>query len=317
MRALITGGGFVGQWLARELLARRAEVHVAGLSSSSDATVLTADERAAVHWTVADFRDTAAVDRAVEASQPDAVFHLAGVSFPPQAEREPEAAYEVNVLGAVRLLEAVERRRTAGQLDPVVLVVGSSVEYGRHAAEAMPLPETAELRPSSVYGATKVAQEIASLQAFRRTGMRVICTRSFNHSGVGHAPQYLLPSLVSRARRISSGAEKSLSIGNDAVRDYLHVSDVVSAYLSLIERGHAGEVYNVASGQGVSTHQLANDVLLRAGTAAEILTEPALVRASDIPTLIGSPAKLQRDTGWQPTKTYADIIDDLLHAEAD
>jgi len=317
MRALITGGGFVGQWLTRELLARRAEVYVAGLSLGSDATVLSADERSAVRWLAADFRDKAAVDRAVETSNPDVVFHLAGVSFPPHAERDPEMAYDVNVLGAVRLLESIERRRAPEGFDPVVLVVGSSVEYGRHDDADMPLPETAELRPASVYGASKAAQEIAGLQAFRRTGLRVICTRSFNHSGIGHAPQYLLPSLVSRARRILSGAETSLSIGNDAVRDYLHVSDVVTAYLSLVERGHAGEVYNVASGQGVSTHQLANDVLLRAGTAAEILTEPALVRASDIPTLIGSPAKLQRDTGWQPTKTYADIIDDLLHAEAD
>jgi GDP-4-dehydro-6-deoxy-D-mannose reductase len=75
-----------------------------------------------------------------------------------------------------------------------------------------------------------------------------------------------------------------------------------------------GEVYNVCSGEGVSVRQLAEDVLLRVGTTAEITTDPALVRGVDIHTLVGSPAKLQRATGWRPAKSRADIIDDLIHA---
>src|SRR6185369_3656203 len=134
------------------------------------------------------------------------------------------------------------------------------------------------------YAATKTAQEIAALQAFRRSGLRAICTRSFNHSGPGHERRYLLPSLVNRVQQIRGGSEPRLTLGNDVVRDYLHVSDVVTAYLLLAERGRAGEVYNVSSGRGVSVRQLANDILLRAGTTAEISTEPALVRTSDIPT---------------------------------
>jgi GDP-4-dehydro-6-deoxy-D-mannose reductase len=96
------------------------------------------------------------------------------------------------------------------------------------------------------------------------------------------------------------------------MRDYVHVDDVVDAYLSLAERGRPGESYNVASGRGVTARQLATDVLHRAGVRADISTDPALVRATDIPTLIGSPAKLARETGWAPRKTHLDIIDDLL-----
>jgi GDP-4-dehydro-6-deoxy-D-mannose reductase len=318
MRALITGGaGFVGQWLARALLRRGDHVVSASLQAEPAHSVLRADERANVEWVSADIRDTSQVDRAIEVSRPDAVFHLAGVSFPPDAERSPELTYDVNVLGAVRLLSAVNERRAAGALDPVVLVVGSGVQYGRHDNGEMPLAESADLQPLTVYGASKTAQEVAALQAFRHDGARVVCVRAFNHSGLGHSPQYLLPSLVSRARSIQQGDEQTLRLGNDVVRDYLHVEDVVSAYLSLAERGRAGEVYNVASGVGIRTVELAREVLLRAGVAAEISFEPALVRASDIPTLIGSPAKLARDTGWAPTKTHSDIIDDLLNAEAD
>jgi GDP-4-dehydro-6-deoxy-D-mannose reductase len=166
-----------------------------------------------------------------------------------------------------------------------------------------------------VYAASKSAQEIAALQAHRAHGLRVVCTRSFNHSGVGHGEEYLLPSLVRRVRSLARG--EPLALGNDVVRDYLHVADVADAYLALTERGTAGEVYNVASGIGLSVRRLAMDVLLRAGVDADISTEPSLVRPTDIPVLIGSPAKLTRDTAWTPRRTHTDIIDDLLHAAYD
>jgi GDP-4-dehydro-6-deoxy-D-mannose reductase len=215
------------------------------------------------------------------------------------------------------LLGAIQRRVASGMMNTVTLIVGSGMQYGQHAPSAMPLRETAEQRPVTTYAASKAAQEVAALQFFRAFGARVICTRSFNHSGIGHGGEYLLPSLVARARRIHRGDERRLALGNDVVRDYLHVTDVVSAYLLLVERGIAGEVYNVSSGHGVSARQLAEDVLLRVGAPVDISTDPALVRASDVPVNVGSPAKLKHDTGWTPVKTYADIIDDLLHAAKD
>jgi GDP-4-dehydro-6-deoxy-D-mannose reductase len=195
------------------------------------------------------------------------------------------------------------------------LLVGSATQYGSHEHAEMPLREEAEQRPADVYGASKAAQEIAALQFFRSEGLRVICTRSFNHSGPGHAAHFLLPALVSRvlALRRVPGAE--LRLGNqDSVRDYLHVADVVDAYLLLAEHGIPGDVYNVCSGDGVSVRQLATDVLQRAGVTADITTDAALVRGVDVPALVGSPAKLQRTTGWRPRRTRTDIIDDLIHA---
>ena len=103
-------------------------------------------------------------------------------------------------------------------------------------------------------------------------------------------------------------------LGNDVVRDYLHVSDVVRAYLLLGSHGTAGAVYNVASGQPVSVRELAADVLLRTNVRAEISTDPSLARSTDIPVLVGSPRRLMRDTGWTPLKTHGDIIDDLIHS---
>jgi GDP-4-dehydro-6-deoxy-D-mannose reductase len=314
-RALVTGGtGFVGQWLARLLLSEGFSVVALGLHPPP-AGILAPNEHRAVEWISGDIRDAEALERSLDRSGPDVIFHLAGVSFIPEAREAPTAAYDVNVLGAVRLLADVSRRRAAGDIDPIVLVVGSATQYGRHSNSAFPLVESAEQRPADVYAASKAAQEVAARQMQRAGDVRVICTRSFNHSGAGHPEHFLLPALVRRAMALRESGDAELRLGNrSSVRDYLHVADVVAAYLLLTRRGTPGEVYNVCSGEGVSAGELATEVLLRVGTTAEITTDPALVRGVDVPVLVGSPAKLQEATGWRPTRTRADIIDDLIHA---
>jgi GDP-4-dehydro-6-deoxy-D-mannose reductase len=317
-RVLLTGGGgFVGQWVARALIERGDDVTLAGLGSFDALSVLSEDEGRAVRWLTANLCVQDHVEAMLEAARPDVIVHLAGVAFPPEAERDPTGAYDINTLGVVRLLAAVARRRQAGAIDPTVIVIGSATQYGTHDAGEMPLTEDAAQRPATIYAASKAAQEIVALRDFYANCARVICTRSFNHSGVGHAGEYLLPSLVRRAKEKRAGAAAEISIGNDVVRDYLHVSDVASAYIALAERGRPGEVYNVCSGVGVTVRQLATDVLLRAGMSPDISTDPSLIRTTDIPVLIGSPAKLMRDTGWTPRKTHTDIIDDLLNAPTD
>ena len=287
----------------------------ASVSAATEAGLLTPAERGAIQWLSTDIRVTSDVRRAVETSNPEVVFHLAGLSYVPDAREAPELAYDVNVLGAVRLLTELNRHRLDSAVDPVVLVVGSATQYGKHDVAEMPLVEDAVQRPADVYGASKAAQEIVALQFFRANGMRVICTRSFNHSGLGHAAHFLLPALVRRVLALRGESRPALRLGNqDSVRDYLHVADVVEAYLLLVERGMPGEVYNVCSGDGVSVRELAADVLLRAGVIADITTDAALVRGVDVPALVGSPAKLRQATGWRPTHTRTDIIDDLLHA---
>ncbi len=304
-RVLVTGGtGFVGQWLTKALLAAGDDVTVTGLGPEPPSR--------RPQWIAADMRDATAVEQAIDQSRPDAIVHLAGISFPPEAERSPVAAYDVNVLGTIRLLTAVTARRAAGTMDPVVLIVGSGAQYGRHPEAAMPLDESAAQMPLSTYAASKAAQEIAALQAHRNSGVRVVCTRSFNHSGSAQTGDYVIPSLVARALRIRAGVEQTLKLGNDVIRDYLHVDDVVRAYLALLERGTPGDVYNVSSGRGVSVRQLATDVLLRVGATADISTDVALQRATDLPVLVGSHAKLTKDTGWAPQKTHLDIIDDVI-----
>jgi GDP-4-dehydro-6-deoxy-D-mannose reductase len=314
-RALVTGGhGFVAQWTIRALLERGWSVTAAGIGEPSRAGALDDRQQADVRWMSMDVTRHEEVAAAVDEAAPDVVLHLAAISHVPAATRDPGLAYEVNVVGTVRLLAEVERLRRAGRGDPLVLVVGSAEQYGRHDMAEMPLSEEAEQRPLTLYAASKAAQEVASLQAVRSEGLRVVCTRSFSHSGVGHGKEFLLPGMVRRALELPAAGGR-LTIGNeDTVRDFLHVSDVVDAYLSLIESGVAGEAYNVCSGEGLSVRALAQLVLQRVGVSADISSDATLSRPVDVPVQIGSNAKLRRATGWAPRHTREDIIDDLIHA---
>lgn len=312
-RALITGGaGFVGQWVARALLERGIGVTSVSQSARPEHPVLDPAEADAIRWVADDIRTATGLGAVVAEERPGTIFHLAGVSYVPAAQQSPLQAYDVNVMGLARLLGHVRALRAADGYDPTIVVVGSGEQYGRHDAAELPLQETAEQRPLTVYAATKAAQETIALQAARGEGLRVVATRSFNHSGPGHAPHFLLPALVRRAASLPPSGGR-LPLGNDFVtRDFLHVADVAEAYCRLAERGTPGEAYNVASGEGVTVRALAERVLQRLGITAEIVIDPSLVRPVDVPVLTGSPAKLQAATGWTPRRSRDAIIDDLI-----
>ena len=310
--ALVTGAaGFVGRRLVRALAGAGWRVTATAQQGDRDGGDLPS-----ATWLAGDVRNPDHLRAAIDVAEPDAIFHLAGISFVPAAAADPGYAAEVNAIAAARLVGLVAERRAAGTLDPVVLVIGSGEQYGRHDARDFPLVESAEQRPHTVYAATKVAQETFALQGWRGAEVRAIATRSFNHSGPGQADRFLLPGLVRRTRALRNAAPGTpLVMGNQTtVRDFLHVDDVVAAYIALAERGRPGEAYNVASGVGHSVGDLARRVLARAGVDAPVESDPALVRPAEVPALVGSAAKLAADTGWAPRRTLDDLLDDLIAA---
>ena len=314
MKTLVTGaGGFVGQWLCRGLLEAGHTVTGATPDDPKAAKILAEDEHSQVTWVRGDVRRTEDVRRFLDAASPDQIFHLAGVASVTGAALDGGTATEVNVVGVARLLAEVRARRRGGVLDPVVLVVGSGEQYGKHDAADLPLSEDAEQRPINVYAASKAAQEVVALEAYRSEGVRVVCTRSFNHSGGGQPSTYLIPALVSRALAARNQRPPKVVLGSmTVVRDFLHVVDVVDAYMALASRGRPGEVYNVSSGLGTSVKDLAVAVLAATGVKASLTTDPDLVRAVEVPTLVGDNEKLRDATGWSPEHGIPDIIEDVI-----
>jgi GDP-4-dehydro-6-deoxy-D-mannose reductase len=317
-RVLVTGAaGFVGQWLLPALAAHGGELF--GLAVEPGAGRVPAGVPAqpdGVTWLAGDLRDDAYMQGVVAEVRPHTVIHLAAISHLPTAAADPALAWDVNVTATARLLHHLERYRAATGEEPTVLIVGSAEQYGRDESHVMPLAETAVQAPRTVYAATKAAQEVLALQVWRATGLRVLVARSFNHSGAGQPPRFLLPALVHRARELADAPPGTpMPVGNRTpIRDFLHVSDVVAAYISLCQQGTPGEAYNVASGTGWSVQQILDKVLARTSSRAVPTEDPALVRPVDVPVLIGDPRKLQRATDWRAQRSLDDIIEDLLHA---
>ena len=311
-RLLVTGAdGFVGRWLVRA--ARAAGHHVIAAVAPdgvAPTTWLTSEELAGCETVRADLREPAGI-AALVATAPSAVIHLAAMASGAAARLDPAAAWALNAGATAALADGLVQ---VGR--PTFLLVSTGEVYGRD--HSGPIPETASLAPCSPYAASKVGAEVAVLEVRRRTGLPVVIARPFPHTGPGQAPIYVLPALAARLREAARTGATEIAVGNLApVRDLLDVRDVVTAYLALLTKGVPGEAYNVASGTG---HRLTEcfEMLARlAGTTARPVQDAALLRAADLPTLIGDPTRLRTTTGWAPQISLDRTLQDLVHAQAD
>lgn len=247
---------------------------------------------------------------------PEAVVHLAAVASVRQAQADPGAAWDVNASGTARLVAAAADLHLAGTADPVVLVVSSGEVYGTGVGAVR--RETDALAPVSAYAASKVGAETAALEAWRRAGLRVVIARPFGHTGPGQTPDYVVPSWVVRLRAARLSGAGQVPVGNlSPVRDLLDVRDVVAAYRLLLRDGVAGEAYNVARGEGLALADVFRRLAELMGAAAVPVADPALVRRTDIPHLVGDSTKLRRATSWAPAMTLEQTLQGLVDAEAD
>lgn len=317
MKVLVTGAdGFVGRWLIRRLLDDGREVYGAVRPADPPRDDgLTADERAHVRWLPLEINDPESVRRCVDLPY-DAVVHLAAIASGTTALRDPGTAWEVNAAGTARIAHVLAEARRKDRADPVVLIVSTGEVYGR--GNSTLRRETDPTAPCSPYAASKLGGEEAGLEAWRRAGLRVIVARAFAHTGPGQDPSFVVPAFAQRLRFAKQIGAPVVKVGNlEPVRDLLHVQDVVDAYVRLLTQGEAGEVYNVASGQGVSLEDLLFRMAGLLGIRPIPEADPDLLRPADIPHLVGDAAKLRAATGWSPRRSLDDTLRDVLDAQAD
>ena len=317
VKVLVTGAdGFVGRYLVPKLVASGHEVIAAVRpGGAAPSEWLAEKERSAVEAVTFDLADPESVEAAARRA-PDGVVHLAAVASSREARRDPGHAWTVNAAGTARLLEALGAVREAGEGDPLVIVVSSGEVYGD--GPARPRLETDPVRPRSPYAATKAAAEIAAGEIANRTGLRVMVARAFQHIGPGQSTAYVVPGLLTRLVQARREGKHEVPTGNlEPVRDITDVRDVVAAYLALLERGAAGETYNVARGEGIALSELFAMLARAVGADAAPVRDPSLARSGDIPHLVGDPAKLRVATGWTPAYTIDQTLRDVVDAQAD
>lgn len=312
MRVLITGiTGFAGSHLA-DLLLTEDGIEVFGTLRWRSRRENVEHLEGRVRFLECDLRDRASVDRMLRLARPDRIYHLAAQSFVPASWDAPGDTFITNVVGQVNLLEGVR----ASGLAPRILVAGSSEEYGLVHPEETPIAETNPLRPLSPYAVSKVAQDLLGYQYARSYGMHIVRTRAFNHTGPRRGHVFMTSNLARQVAEIEAGLrEPVLEVGNlEARRDFTDVRDMVRAYRLALEHGRAGEVYNVASGRAWSVAEVVGILRDLARVPFSVRQDPARLRPSDVPLLLGDAGRFRRATGWAPaipfTRTLSDLLDD-------
>ncbi len=264
------------------------------------------DLAALARWQRVDVLDREQVTAAMHDLRPDWIFHCAGLPHVGESWADTAAPLAVNVLGTHRVIDAAARLNRACR----ILVTGSAQVY---ASSAEPIDEDHTLAPASPYALSKLAQEQLALRE-ASDSVEVIVARSFNHTGPRQKPAFLAPSVARQIAQIERGEiEPVLKVGNlDPRRDILDVRDAVRAYVELINKAKAGTVYNVASGMGRPVRAIVDALVARARVPIRLEQDPARVRASDVPILVGNPRRLREATGWQPEIPFERMVDDLL-----
>lgn len=238
-----------------------------------------------------DLRDKAAVAAEVAQTQPDAVVHLAAISFVGHAD--DTAFYAVNVVGTMNLLSAV----AALPVKPSKVLLASSANiYGN--CDASPIAESQPPAPVNHYAMSKLAMEHMAMTYADR--LPIVITRPFNYTGPGQAPQFLIPKLVSHFARKADLIE----LGNLHVeREFNDARMVCDAYLRLLDKGVPGQAYNVCSGQPYTLQHVISTLEQISGHHMDVKVNPAFMRANEVHRLCGSPNKLVACIGplQQPT----------------
>jgi GDP-4-dehydro-6-deoxy-D-mannose reductase len=300
-RILITGGtGFVGRHLIRHLRCSTSNLVIM-------ASETTSSPEAGVEYCEVDIRNAGDVQSAMGQIKPTEVYHLAGISAVGLAWANPRSTFEVNVEGTYNVLEA-----TMGLPSPPRILNVSTAQV--YAPSDAPLSESSPIGPVNPYAASKAMAELLEVSFRKSRGGAIITARSFNHTGPGQLPSFVLPSFAKQFAEIEAGMRPSkLAVGNIAVeRDFTDVRDVVRAYSELLSKGRAGQVYNVCSGAATLLSDVVKQLQALCRTVVTIETDPTRMRGGDISRIVGDPSKIKKETGWEVRIPLSQTLRDLL-----
>ena len=274
-RALITGlNGFTGMYLAAEL--KEAGFSIFGADVTPD--------ESPNNYRV-DLLDKAELARVIREVRPTVVVHLAAIAF--VGHGNANAFYQINVIGTRNLLDALATEAIGLKC---VLLPSSANVYGNSTEGT--LSEQSPPNPANDYAVSKLAMEYMARLWMDR--LPIVIARPFNYTGVGQAPQFLLPKIVAHFQR----GDKFIELGNvDVERDFSDVREVARAYRRLLNEAPAGEVFNVCSGTAWSLKEVLAMMGQIAGYEIEVRVNPAFVRASEVKRLQGDAGKLTRFVG--------------------
>jgi UDP-glucose 4-epimerase len=282
---VVTGGaGFIGSNLADALLAAGHEVHIVDNLSTGSRKKLPA--QAAFHEL--DICDAHALGALIASVAPTTVFHLAAQADVRKAIEQPDFDAAVNVIGTINVLEAARRSSSR-----VVFSSTGGAAYGEYPGLAIPTPETADPRPMSQYGASKLAGEGYCLLYHRLYGLAVVVLRLGNVYGPRQDPHGEAGVVSIFAGRLLDGVPPRIFGDGTQTRDYVFVGDVVRAFVAAQTAG-SGEILNIGWGREVSVLDLLD------GLDCPVAPELAPARAGELQRSALANDRAREVLGWEP-----------------
>jgi UDP-glucose 4-epimerase len=300
-RVLVTGGaGFIGSVVTAQLLSKGCEVIVLDNLCHGSRRAIPSGAK----LVIAGGGDRAALDRLFIEHRIDAVMHCAAFIEAGESMKVPEKYFRNNSANSLTLLEAVIAHR-------VQRFVFSSTAALYGTPLRTPIEETDSLHPTNAYGASKLLVE-QMLDWFNRIhGLRYASLRYFNASGAAgdqgedhHPESHLIPLTL----QVALGKRDHIDIyGTDyptpdgtCIRDYIHVSDLASAHVLVLDalRQEDKLIYNLGNGRGFSVREVIDTV--RRVTGHPIPARESARRSGDPAVLVASSDKIKRELRWDP-----------------
>jgi dTDP-glucose 4,6-dehydratase len=301
MRYLITGGcGFIGSHFVRFLLREREDTEEI---RNLDLMTYAADPRnlrdvegdARYRFVQGDVRDPAAVAPAAEGV--DWIVNFAAETHVDRSILEAGSFVQTDVYGAYVLLEAARRNNSR------FLQISTDEVYGS-ADEGRPFREVDPLRPRNPYAASKAGGELICRSYHVTHGLHVVITRCSNNLGPNQHIEKMIPLFTTNA---FLGEPLPLYGDGRNVRDWIWVGDHCSALSALLDRGQAGEVYNIAGANERENLEVTEAILRAVGeTSSEIRPVP------DRPghdRRYSMDASRLRSLGWEPRVSFEEALE--------
>lgn len=244
MKILITGArGFTAKYL------------IPVLSILPDTTIFLSDlnENDSVQWIQADMADYASACKVLRKSQPDQIYHLAGL-FTNDYDKD----YRSNVIAAKNIFDCILEMKLSCR----VLLIGSSAEYGFIQQTDNPIKEDHPLSPVSIYGLSKVILTHLMKYYAEVHNLDLVMARTFNLLGKGASNRLFIGRIYDQIDEYKKGNITAIKLGNlNNKRDYIEIGDAVGCYQAIMNHGIAGNVYNVGSGKSIKTIDLLESIL--------------------------------------------------------
>ncbi len=306
MRVLVAGGaGYIGSVAVERLRDDGQDVVVIDNLIKGHRAAVPAD----VPFHDIDLRDGAAVDRVVSDGRFDAVMHFAALTLVGESVEEPAKYYQANVVGGLTLLESARRADI-----PRFVFSSTAAVYGE--PERLPIREEDPKQPINPYGETKWIIERALEAYSSRYDLNYAAFRYFNVAGATEArgedhhpethviPIALFTLLGKRDKFMIFGTDYPTEDGT-AVRDYVHVVDLVDAHVAALGRldSSLGPI-NLGTKDGFSVRQIVDAVQRVTGRTLPVVEGPR--RAGDPAALIADATRARELLGWEPERSTMD-----------